>query len=399
MLAALTGVVTGAGVAAFDWITREGLFDHLKEQPDAVQVAAPIAALLLTALALRYLAGGASPSTTDEYIRNFHQAGQSLDPRPVPGRLLASIATLGLGGAMGFEGPSIYLGAAVGSGLQARLGRFFTSDDAKVLLVAGAAAGVSAIFKAPATGLVFALEVPFKNDFAGRMLLPAGIASAVSYIVFVAFEGTAPLFAVNGTPPFDLLDLAGAVLVGVLCGVSARCFAVAIDRTRKVTARAHPLIRAVVAGAGLAGLAALSFELFGQGLTLGAGYDNLQWALDPQRGLDLVLALLTMRTAATVLTAGGGGAGGLLLPLVVEGALVGGIFHTAASGSNLFPLVGVSAFLGAGYRTPLAGVVFAAETSGRPGFIVPGLIAAVVAQLFMGRATVAPDQLEARPQG
>lgn len=57
---------------------------------------------------------------------------------------------------------------------------------------------------------------------------------AASYIVFVAFEGTSPLFAVNGAPPFDLLDLAGAVLVGVLCGVSARIFAVAIDRTRTV---------------------------------------------------------------------------------------------------------------------------------------------------------------------
>jgi signal-transduction protein with cAMP-binding, CBS, and nucleotidyltransferase domain len=63
---------------------------------------------------------------------------------------------------------------------------------------------------------------------------------------------------------------------------------------------------------------------------------------------------------------------------------------------DLTPLIGVSAFLGAGYRVPLSGVVFAAEASGRPGFIVPGLIAAVVAQLFMGRASASPYQLAAR---
>src|SRR5207253_8015080 len=99
-------------------------------------------------------------------------------------------------------------------------------------------------------------------------------------------------------------------------------------------------------------------------------------------------------------TVAGGGAGGLFIPLVVEGALVGrtlgGLFRTSASGSNFFPLVGVSAFLGAGYRVPLAGVVFAAEATGRPGFIVPGLIAAMVAQLFMGRASASPYQVAAR---
>ena len=166
LFAAVTGAVTGLGVAAFEAVTRKGLFDHLAEAPLWLQVVAPIAGLGLAALALRWLAAGATPTTSDEYIRNFHEPSTPLDLRPVPGRLAASVATLGLGGAMGYEGPSMYLGAAIGSGLQRRFSRHFSREDTKVLLVAGAAAGVSAIFKAPATGLVFALEVPYQEDFA-----------------------------------------------------------------------------------------------------------------------------------------------------------------------------------------------------------------------------------------
>jgi CIC family chloride channel protein len=356
--------------------------------------------LILAALALRFVAGGATPTTADEYIRNFHEPGTRLPLRPVPGRLLASIATLGLGGALGYEGPSIYLGAAVGSSLQRRFSRHFSRDDAKVLLVAGAAAGVSAIFKAPATGLVFALEVPYQEDFARRMLLPAGIASAVSYVVFVAFAGTTPIFAVSGSPPFDLRDLGGAAVLGVLCGIGARLFTQVLIGAKRMAAGLHPALRAVGGGVTLAVLALVAQGAFGQPLTLGAGYDNLAWAFDPHRAVSLVVLLLFLRALATVVTVGGGGVGGLFIPLVIEGALVGravgGLFRTAASGSNFFPLVGVSAFLGAGYRVPLAGVVFAAEATGRPGFIVPGLLAAMVAQLFMGRSSASPYQVATR---
>jgi CIC family chloride channel protein len=400
LFAAVTGGLTGLGVAGFESITRQGLFDHLRDAPIALQVLAPLVGLALAALSLRFVAAGASPSTADEYIRNFHETGTRLSLRAMPGRLLASVATLGLGGAMGYEGPAIYVGAGMGSGLQRRFSRFFSREDAKVLLVAGAAAGVAAIFKAPATGLVFALEVPYQEDFARRMLLPAGISAAVSYVVFVSIAGTAPLFAVAGSPPFDLRDLGGAALLGVLCGIGARLFALVLVRAKRLAARLHPVVRVCGAGAGLAGLAGVATVAFGDPLTLGAGYDNLAWAFDPRRAVGLVLLLLVLRAAATVATVAGGGVGGLFIPFVVEGALlgraVGGLFRTAVSGSHFFPLIGVSAFLGAGYRVPLAGVVFAAEASGRPGFIVPGLIASMVAQLFMGRASASPYQLAAR---
>lgn len=400
LLSAATGIATGAAVALLVWLAEELAFERLLHASTGVQVAAPLLGLLLTAAVLRWLGGGGASSTADEYIKNFHDAGRRMPLRPVPARLLAAMATLGSGGALGYEGPAIYTGAAIGSGIQGRLSRFFSREDAKVLLVAGAAAGVAAVFKAPATGLIFALEVPYQEDVARRMLLPAGIAAAVSYVTFVSFTGTAPLFAVAGSPPFELRDLAGAAVLGVCCGLGARMYTQVLVRAKALATRTPPLRRALVAGAGLSALAGLSLAVFDEALTLGPGYESLEWAFDPERSVLLVLVLLLLRTLATALTVGGGGVGGLFIPLVVTGGLVGravgGFFGTATMTSNFFPLVGVAAFLGAGYRVPLAGVMFAAEATGRPGFIVPGVIASMVAQLFMGRASASPFQVATR---
>ena len=85
----------------------------------------------------------------------------------------------------------------------------------------------------------------------------------------------------------------------------------------------------------------------------------------------------------------------MFVPLVVAGALLGRAFAGVLDqlDNSLFVVVGIAAFLGAGYRVPLAAVMFVAETTGRPGFIVPGLIAAVVAELTMGTASVTAYQV------
>ncbi|MEN3315111.1 MAG: chloride channel protein family [Acidimicrobiaceae bacterium] len=398
LLAAVTGVTIGALVALFDRLTTGVLLDGLRDLPLWVQAPAPLIGLVLAALSLRWVAGGASPSTADEYVRNFHEHDVRLDQRPVLGRVMASMATLGFGGSLGLEGPSIYLGAAVGSGLQRRLSRFFSRQDTKVLLVSGAAAGVAAVFKAPVTGLVFALEVPYQDDLAHRMLLPAAIGAAASYVTFATFAGTDPILPVRGAPPFNLLDLGGAALLGLLCGIGARAFSVAVRHAKRVAATGRPVLRAVGAGVILAGLFGLSYALVGRGLTLGPGYDAIRWALDGRRAESLVVGMLVLRAVATLTTVAGGGAGGLFVPLVVLGVFTGRAVDglVGAADTTLFPVIGMAAFLGAGYRVPLASVTFVAEFTGRPGFVVPGLIAAVVAQLAMGRSSVSPYQVASR---
>jgi chloride channel protein, CIC family len=397
VLAGATGVLVGLGVAGFEWVTANLILDHLVTLPSWAVPLAPGVGLAAAWFVLRTLGRGASPSTADEYLRAYHDRRRRLDLLVAPAKLVASMLTLGFGGAMGFEGPSIYLGAVVGSGLERRYERYFSPEDRRVLLVAGAAAGVSAIFKAPATGALFALEVPYQEDTASHALLPALVASAASYLSYVAIFGLAPLFRVAGSPAFDTRDLLGALAMGVLAGLGARAFA-ALLRYAKRLAEASPVWRSLTLGAaGMAFITAVSFALYGTHVTFGPGYQAIAWTLGPNRGLALVAALFALRAAATALTIAGGGAGGVFIPLVVQGWLLGSIIETSLhTHTSLFPVIGAAAFLGAGYRTPIAAVVFVAETTGRPGFVVPALVATAVAQLAMGTKSVTAYQIPRR---
>ncbi len=392
--AAVVGVVTGLVVAGFDRLVVDVSMDRLLRLSPWAIAFLPGIGLLVALAARRFIGRGTSASTADEYLHAFHRPDYVLQWRPFVARMVAALATLGMGGPMGLEGPSMYSGAVVGSNIQRRFPRVFGDADRRLLLVAGAAAGVAAIFKAPATGAVFALEVPYQGDLARRMLLPSLVASASGYLTFVAINGTDPLFHIDGTTGFLLRDLFGAVGVGIIAGIGARAFAWMLRHAKTVAGGPHPLIAALAAGAGLAGIFGLGRLLTGESLIVGSGYHVVAWASSPGRTVWLLAAILVLRCLATTVTVAGGGVGGLFIPLVVGGALTGAAIGTAVNqfDLNLFIIVGVAAFLGAGYRVPLAAVVFIAETTGRPTFIVPGLLAAVAAELVMGTSSVTKYQ-------
>src|SRR5690606_28971080 len=114
---------------------------------------------------------------------------------------------------------------------------------------------------------------------------------AASYLTFVAIIGTDPLLPVAGQPDLTLTDLAGAAAVGVLAGVFARLFVVLLRTAKALAGRAANLwLRAGLAGTVLAGLFLLGRGLTGENLTLGAGYDSLRWALEPERSVGIIVA-------------------------------------------------------------------------------------------------------------
>ena len=394
LLAAVTGAVTGLIVAGFDRLVVDVMFDRVLELPLWMIAVLPGVGLGVAAAARYWLGPRVSSSTADEYLHGFHDQHHTLAWRAFAARMVAAVATLGTGNPMGLEGPSLYAGATVGSQLQARFPRMFERTDRRVLLVAGAAAGVSAIFKAPATGAVFALEVPFQGDLARRMLLPALVSSAMGYLVFAAINGTEPIFAILGSQGFSYRDVLGAVVIGIVAGIGARGFAWMLRSAKRLSNGKWQRPMILVAGAVIAVCFIAGRLLTGESLMVGSGYQVLTWAADPTRSAWVVLSILGLRCVATSATVAGGGVGGLFIPLVVAGSLTGVLVGHSINRADLglFVIIGVAAFLGAGYRVPLAAVMFVAETTGRPAYVVPGLIAAVAAELVMNESSVTTYQ-------
>ena len=187
LVATLVGVVTGAVVIGIEHLVEEVLHEVRELEPWGIALALVVGAAV-AALLVQFL-GGRSSSSTETYVEKFHDPDAPLEPRYAPGRLAASVATLGSGAPMGLEGPAIYSGAIIATFFR-RHWSWARAIEPSALLAAGAAAGVAAVFKAPVAGAIFALEVPFRARLAGERVLPAIFGSASGYLTLAALEGT-----------------------------------------------------------------------------------------------------------------------------------------------------------------------------------------------------------------
>ena len=218
LLAAGLGAITGLVVGLFERVVVDGI-DRVNAAPLWVGATMPFVGLAVAALCLRWIGRGISPATADEYLLAFHDPQHQLSLRALVARMLAAYRDARQRMPDGTRGPFSLWRRDPWRSFASSPAAPFSAQNRRVLLVAGAAAGVAAIFKAPATGAVFALEVPYQDDLARRMLLPALVVSASGYLTFVALHGTAPLLPVFGTAPFSTKDLVGAVIVGLLAGL------------------------------------------------------------------------------------------------------------------------------------------------------------------------------------
>ncbi|MFW2382662.1 MAG: chloride channel protein [Acidimicrobiales bacterium] len=395
------GLLVGSVVSVLQWVVLQLLLSNVQDLPLWAAALAPMLGLGIATLTLRTLGHGITPSTADEYIRAFHQETPYLRGRDLFPRLMSGMATIGLGGAVGLEGPAIYTGSMGGLRLARALRSWLGADYAKVLLTAGAAAGISSLFQAPATGVVFALEAPYRDDLAHRALLPSLLASASGYLAFVtiAFAERETVLPFAFDSGIGAAQLVGAVLLGVGAGFGGRVYAWCVRRAKAIAA-SYPAANAVViGGAVLALLAVVSDRVVDRPITLGPGGSVVEWLLEGEHAVAVLLFVFVLRAVATFVTVGAGGTGGFFIPLAIQGVLFGevvgsGLESTGLGSANesLWPVLGLAAFLGAGYRTPLAAVMFVAESTGG-GAVVPALVAAAVSQLVAGPSSVSTGQL------
>jgi CIC family chloride channel protein len=388
-------MVTGALVAVFDFLLRDQAIYLLYQIQNAwLYVVLPVLGLVAATLVTRYAVPSREGALTEDYILVFHDQRRYMRWTNLPGKMVSSFITIACGGSLGLEGPSIYLGATVGDSLQNRFRAVFRNEDTRLLMVAGAAAGISAIFKAPLTGVLFAMEAPYKNSLAGRALIPALVSSASSYVTFVLLVGNEPLFAQEGHGAFKVRDILLAMVLGAMCGLLAKWFVWLVKRAQHLFGLMQLWLRPVLAGLVVGTLGVLVFRAAGEPYLYGPGYRLVRHVLETGGPLSLFCFFWVAKAVASAASLAGGGVGGVFFPMAVLGALTGSAFGQAIGEPHgtLYPLVGLAAFVGAGYRTPVAAVAFVAETTGNPWVLIPAMVATVVGFLVMGSSGISDEQ-------
>ena len=393
LVAPIVGVLVGLVMTGVRYLVLDVLWRNLEPSGAAAALLLPAVGLAVSGLLLQFAARRPEVHDTEAYIAGYHgdrEAGSS----PVV-KVLAAVATIGSGGAAGLEGPAVHAGSAIGRKVQSFVPGIGPLGG-KRLLAAGAAAGVAAVFKTPLTGILFALEVPFKDDVARGALIPSMLASVSSYLVAVSLSGPEPLFPVVRQYSPDLRTLLLSLALGLVVGLIARLFVRLLGFSVALSERLSPPLALRAAGGGLAcGLFGMaSLFVFGAPLALGSGYGVIDATVSGSVVGIQSLWLFLLRSGAVLVTLASGAAGGSFFPLLSLGAAAGSILDPLVPESgSLFPLVGMAAFLSAGYGIPLTAAVFVAESTGVPGYVIPGLLGAAVAYVTTGKRSLSHLQL------
>uniref|UniRef100_A0A7V4XV66 Chloride channel protein n=1 Tax=Acidobacterium capsulatum TaxID=33075 RepID=A0A7V4XV66_9BACT len=355
---------------------------------------------LLTGLIMQWFTPNPDEHSTEEVIRSYHEHSGRMNLRSFVPKIIAAITTVGLGGSAALEGPSIYGGGALGSLLWTKLQKrlHLTETDRRILLICGAAAGMSAVFRAPLTGIVFALEMPYKDDLAHEALVPSLIASVVSYTTLASILGSQPLFGFHSAATWRDQDLAWCALLGLLIGLVATAFVTTFRRARRwfVQWRRPHWIKLTL-GSFATGLCGFAFLALYRGplVPLGANYEAVGILLNQHHSSLELLVFSALKLAATLFTLAAGGVSAMFVPLFLTGGALGTAFAQSVAHSSapeLYAAVGMASFIAAGYKTPLAAVVFVAEATGAHAFLIPALIGAAVAYVVSGDASASGDQ-------
>jgi chloride channel protein, CIC family len=402
IIAPIIGVITGLTITGIAIIILGKLWPPVLRyylRHHWAIVPGMVLAFAVTGLIMQFLTSDPDEHSTEEVIRSYHEHQGDIDMRPFLPKLAAAITTVGFGGSAALEGPSIYGGAAIGSWLWTKMKQLrLDGRDRRIMLICGAAAGMSAVFRAPLTGIVFALEMPYRDDLAHEALVPSLIASVVSFVTLSSFLGSSPLFNFAGATTFRHRDLYWSALLGLIIGLISMAFVVTFRRARSFFVKwSIPHWAKLSIGGLLTGLCGVLFLHIYQGtlVPIGPSYEAVGNILSGRHGTMELINFSGLKLAATIFTLGSGGVSAMFVPLFLTGGALGTAFAQSIVHSHAFGLyaaVGMASFISAGYKTPLAAVVFVAEATGGHTFIIPALIGAAVAYAVSGDASASGDQ-------
>ena len=338
----------------------------------------PVSGGLIIGLMARFGSDRIRGHGIPEALESILIGGSRVEPKLAVLKPLSAAISIGSGGPFGAEGPIIMTGGAFGS-LIAQ-GFHLTSAERKTLLVAGAAGGMAATFGTPLAATLLAVEL-LLFEWKPRSLVPVALAAAAATAARNFLFDPMPLFPV--APHGDVIGV-GVLLLAVACGLGAGLLSAAMTysvylfedlfKRMPIHWMWWPAIGGLVIGLG--GLV--------DPRALGVGYDSIAALLDGHMALSAIAILVAVKWTIWSFALGSGTSGGVLAPLLMIGgalgALEGHIFPLETPG--FWALISMGAILGGTMRSPLTGILFAAEVTHDFPSLVPLSVAAVIAHGF-----------------
>jgi len=414
----LIGVVSGLGAIVFNFLLLTGtrFFTHdlivmtLRDASSETFLGVPLSrwmmlwipALggLISGLIVFNFAPEAEGHGTDAMIDSFHRKKGVIRRRVPIIKTIASAITIGSGGSAGKEGPIAQIGAGFGSFLASVLK--VSDRERRIMVLAGAAGGIGAIFKAPLGAALFATEVLYRReDFEFEAIIPCILSSIVAFMVFTFHDGTAAIFHI---PVFSLAtpaQLPFYAVLGVLCALVGFPYIRFFYGIRDRFFRRLNLPKAVKPAIGglMVGVVALFLPEI-----LGGGYPWMQSAIDGHLAIRLMAILVVAKILATSFTISSGGSGGVFAPSLFIGSMLGGVFGNISqrffphivTEPSAFVLVGMGGFFAGVAKVPIAALIMVAEMTGGYSLIVPMMIVTSLSYLLLGNTSLYEKQVATR---
>ncbi|HEX8603127.1 MAG TPA: chloride channel protein [Pseudoduganella sp.] len=339
-------------------------------------IAVPVLGALVVGLIARFGSEQVRGHGIPEAIEAIMFKKSAMSPKVAVLKPLASAIAIGSGGPFGAEGPIIMTGGAVGSLIAQHF--HLTGAERKTLLVAGAVAGMTAVFGTPIAALLLAVEL-LLFELRPRSLLPVAIACAVAGFLRPLVMEAAPLFPQQSLQ-LQPVALLSCMVAGILCGAMAWLMSTLLYR---IEDGFHKLPLHWMWWPALGALA-IGIGGYLQPRALGVGYDVIGDLLQNRLALGVVASLLLAKAVMWLIALGSGTSGGVLAPLLMLGAGLGTVLGPWLPGGApaVWPLVFMAATLGGMMRAPIMATVFAYELTHDANALLPVLAASVVAYGF-----------------
>ena len=326
---------------------------------------------------------------TDTMVKTFHQQEGRLKPIVPLVRVGTSILTISAGGSAGREGPISLLGAGCGAWLADKLR--LSPKERRILLLAGAAGGLGAIFRAPLGGALTAVEVIYREDFEAEAILPSVISSVVSYSLFTLVFGAEPIFGIPSFEFSDIRELPIHALLGAACALTGWFY---VRTFRLIKYRVFWPLTDRFGFVPAMGLGAFAMAVIGYAFPqlLCGGYGWLELAILGKVSLTMMAGLLIGKTVATSVVIGSGMSGGMFAPALFVGGMTGGlvgqlaqrIFPSVVAEPGGYVMVGMAAFFAGIAKAPIGPLVMVCELTQGYGLLAPLMLASAIS-LVVGR--------------